>query len=74
MTLTSPRLPKVFLVLDGFGTFGQAGRETDPRQDDRPTVLANLLSGQYERALRIVASNTTEGWACDAPPRSPTRL
>jgi len=28
-------------------------------------VLSNLLSGQYERPLRIVAFNTTEGWARD---------
>ena len=51
--MTSPRLSNlgdtVDLVLDGFGTFGQADRETDPRQADRQTVLANLLSGQYER-------------------------
>ena len=36
-----------------------------PRQADRQTVLANLLSGQYERPLRIVAFNTAEGWARD---------
>ena len=33
--MTAPRLPNhgdtVDLVLDGFGTFGQADRETDPR-------------------------------------------
>ena len=44
--MTSPRLPNhgdaVDLVLDGFGKFGQADRETDPRQADRQTVLANL--------------------------------
>jgi hypothetical protein len=34
-------------------------------QADRQTVLCNLLSGQYERPLRIVAFNTTEGWARD---------
>jgi hypothetical protein len=28
-------------------------------------VLADLLSGQYERPLRIVAFNTAEGWARD---------
>jgi len=43
-------------VLDGFGTFGQADRETDPGHADRQTVLAILLSRQYERPLRIVAS------------------
>jgi hypothetical protein len=55
----------VYLVLEDFGKFGQAYRETDPRQADRQTVLSNLLSGQYEHPLRIVAFNTTEGWARD---------
>jgi hypothetical protein len=68
-TLTAPRLPNhgdtVDLVLDGSGTFGQADRETDLRQADRQTILANLLSGQSERPLRIAACNTAEGWACD---------
>ena len=50
-------------MLDGFGTFGQADRETDPGHADRQTVLAILLSRQYERPLRIVAS--AEGWARD---------
>jgi hypothetical protein len=53
----------VDLVLDGFGTSGQADRETDPRQTDQQTVLANLSSGQYERPLRIAACKTAEGWA-----------
>jgi hypothetical protein len=65
--MTAPRLPNhgdtVDLVLDGFGTFGQADRETDPGHADRQTVLAILLSRQYERPLRIVAS--AEGWARD---------
>ena len=68
-TTTSPRLPNhgdtVDLVLDGFGKFGQADRETDPRQADRQTVLANLLSGQYEPPLRIAACKTAEGGARD---------
>jgi hypothetical protein len=55
----------VYLVLEDFGSFGKAYRETDPSQADRQTVLSNLLSGQYERPLRIVAFNPTEGWARD---------
>jgi hypothetical protein len=55
----------VYLVLDDFGSFGQAYRETDPEQADRQTVLTNLLSGEYRRPLRIVAFNATEGWARD---------
>jgi hypothetical protein len=67
--MTSPRLLRhadtVDLVLGGFGTFGQADRDTAPRHADRQTVLANLLCGQCERPLRIAACNTAEGWARD---------
>jgi hypothetical protein len=55
----------VYLVLEDFGSFGRAYRETDPGQADRQTVLLNLLSGEYRRPLRIVAFNPTEGWARD---------
>jgi hypothetical protein len=55
----------VYLVLEDFGSLGQAYRETDPSQADRQTVLSNLLCGEYRRPLRIVAFNTTEGWARD---------
>jgi hypothetical protein len=55
----------VYLVLDDFGEFGRAYRETDLTRADRQSVLADLLSGQYERPLRIVAFNTAEGWARD---------
>ena len=48
--MTAPGLPNhgdtVDLVQDGFGKFGQADRDTDPRHADRQTVLAYLLSGQ----------------------------
>jgi hypothetical protein len=67
-TTTSPRLPNhgsdtVYLVLDGFGTFGQTDRKSNLRHTDRQTLLAKLLSGQYERPLRGVALNTAERWA-----------
>jgi hypothetical protein len=55
----------VYLVLEDFGSFGKAYRETDPSQADRQTVLSDLLSGEYRRPLRIVAFNPTEGWARD---------
>ena len=68
-TMTPPLAPSrngtVYLVLDDFGEFGRAYRETQEAQHDRQTVLADLLSGQYERPLRIVAFNTAEGWAHD---------
>ena len=67
--MTPPLVPSpdgtVYLVLDDFGEFGVAYRETDPKQADLGTVVADLLAGQYEHPLRVVAFNTTEGWARD---------
>jgi len=53
----------VYLVLDDFGRFGRAWRETGEDRADRHTLVTNLLAGEYERPLRIVAFNTAEGWA-----------
>jgi hypothetical protein len=68
-TTTPPPVPRrdgtVYLVLDDFGKFGHAYRETDTAQADLQTVVANLLAGQYERPLRVVAFNTAQGWARD---------
>ena len=30
-----------------------------------PSVLSNLLAGQYRNPIRIVAFNTAEGWSRD---------
>jgi hypothetical protein len=68
-TMPPPLVPSrdgtVYLVLDDFGEFGRAYREAQEAQADRQTVLADLVSGQYEHPLRIVAFNTAEGWARD---------
>jgi hypothetical protein len=39
--------------------------ETDPTEADATTVVMNLLHGQYERPLRIIAINADEGWSRD---------
>jgi hypothetical protein len=55
----------VYVVLEDFGKFGRAYRETQQARADRQSVLADLLSGQYERPLQIVAFNLAQGWARD---------
>jgi hypothetical protein len=40
-------------------------RETDAAKADPRRVVADLLSGQYRHPLRVVAFNTTDGWARD---------
>ena len=55
----------VHLVLCDFGRAGLAYVETDPTEADATTVVMNLLHGQYERPLRIIAINADEGWSRD---------
>jgi hypothetical protein len=51
MSLAHSRDGTVYLVLDS--------------QADLQTVIADLLSGQYRRPLRVVAVNTANGWMGD---------
>lgn len=56
----------VYLVLDDFGgRLGRAWRETDEESADRPTMIEDLIDGQYRAPARIVAFNTAEGWSRD---------
>ena len=55
----------IHLVLCDFGKAGQAYVETDPAEADAGIVVENLLHGQYERPLRVLALNADEGWARD---------
>lgn len=53
-----------YIVLEDFRA-GAAFRETDEGVD-YPTIIGDLLSGEYEQVLRIVAFNPSEGWSRDA--------
>ena len=55
----------VYLVLDDFGRLGRAWRETDEAGTNRSTLVRNLLDGQYENPVRIVAFKIAEGWCRD---------
>ncbi len=55
----------VYLVLDDFGKIGRAYLETDEADADLETVIHGLLTGQYNRPVRIVAFNTAERWSDD---------
>jgi hypothetical protein len=48
-----------------FGRSGQAYVETDPTQADASTIVRNLLDGQYNRPVRVLALNVEEGWVRD---------
>ena len=55
----------VYLVEDDYGPIGRAFRETDASKPDRETTLKDLLTGQYNDPVRVVAFNTYEGWSRD---------
>jgi hypothetical protein len=52
-------------VLCDYGRFGHAYVETDPTQADASTIVRNLLDGQYDRPVRVLALNVEEGWVRD---------
>ena len=54
-----------YLVLDDFGRKGCSWRETDADSADRETLIRDLVEGQYNFPIRIVAFNTAEGWSRD---------
>jgi hypothetical protein len=55
----------VYLVLDDFGTLGRAWRETDVERADLETIISDLMTGQYNDPLAVVAFNLAEQWAAD---------
>jgi hypothetical protein len=65
--MRSPPLVPAFdfetcIVLDDFGGF-RVYRETDENEVDRETIIRNIINGQYEKPVRVVAFNTAEGWS-----------
>jgi hypothetical protein len=55
----------IYLVLDDFGRIGRAWCETNEDGADRATLVRDLLAGEYNNPVRIVAFNTAEGWSRD---------
>jgi hypothetical protein len=55
----------VYLVADDFKRNGQVWRETDYETADLETVMHDLMSGQYNNPMRVIAFNTAEGWSQD---------
>jgi hypothetical protein len=56
----------VYIVLDDFGRLGRSYRETDPERADLETTISDLMTGQFNSPVRVVAFNTAERWAEDA--------
>jgi hypothetical protein len=54
-----------YIVVDSFGAAGAMYRETELERPDLETVMSDLLLGQFNAPVRIVAFNTLEHWAED---------
>jgi hypothetical protein len=55
----------VYLVIDRFAGLGAVYRETEVERADIETVIADLMSGQFNNPIRVVAFNTLEHWSLD---------
>jgi hypothetical protein len=55
----------VYLVIDRFGELGSAYRETEVERTDVETIIGDLISGQFNDPIRVVAFNTLEHWSQD---------
>ena len=54
-----------YLVIDRFGGLGSVYRETEVERADLETIIADLMSGQFNDPIRVVAFNTLEHWSED---------
>ncbi|MET0220961.1 MAG: hypothetical protein ABW213_09915 [Tardiphaga sp.] len=55
----------VYLVVDCSGHGVCAWREAPVGATDLETVIRDMIGGQYDDPLRVVAFNTTEHWSAD---------
>jgi hypothetical protein len=55
----------VYLVVDDFGRLGRAFRETDVERSNLESIISDLMSGQYQAPVRVIAFNVAERWAND---------
>jgi len=55
----------VYLVKDSFAARGTTYRETDVERADLETVIPDLLAGEFNAPVRVVALNTRQHWADD---------
>ena len=55
----------IYLVLNDFGPLGRAYCEASEDRSDLETTISDLMSGQYDNPVRVVAFNTAERWSED---------
>jgi hypothetical protein len=56
----------IYLVVDSFGEKeGSVYREAEVERADLETVIGDLLAGQFNNPVRVIAFNTLEHWTED---------
>ncbi|MCK1516047.1 hypothetical protein IVB22_26510 [Bradyrhizobium sp. 190] len=55
----------VYLVFDSFGALRSDGPEKEIERDDLETIISDLLTGQFNAPVRVMAFNTLEHWIED---------
>ena len=63
----------VYLVVDRFGK-GSVYRETEIERTDLETVITDILTGQFNDPVRIIAFNTLEHWSNDVTDEIATEI
>jgi len=55
----------VYLVFDSFGASRSDCPEKEIERDDLETIISDLLTGQFNAPVRVMAFNTLEHWIED---------
>lgn len=55
----------VHIVLDDYGKAGRVYRETNEEDTTLGSIVDDLLTGQFNNPVRVVAFNASEGWSRD---------
>ena len=55
----------IYLVEDDYGKLGRCWRETGEDRTGRMAVVEDLLKGEFNDPVRVVAFNPREGWSRD---------
>src|ERR1700676_1404952 len=64
----------VYVVMDGLGHRGTFAQEREVERADLETVIADLMSGQFNDPTRVVAFNTLEHWSEDVSEDIPREI
>src|SRR6202008_3431160 len=61
----APAAGTIHMLLDDFGRSGRAWREMDEEQTAKCDIVNQIIDGEFNRPVKIVAFNLEEGWVRD---------